>query len=89
MKHVLSPESAEEPQSLSVALAGAIFASLGGTAAGTILKSQQHSLPLASVSALQATFLSSFRAALLACASLAMLGVLTAAVRGNESKRAR
>ncbi len=36
-----------------------------------------------------ATFVSSVRAALLACAGLAMLGVFTAAVRGNESKRMR
>jgi EmrB/QacA subfamily drug resistance transporter len=76
-------------QSLSVALAGAIFASLGGAAAGTLLESQQHTLPAATVSALQATFVSSFRAALLACAGLAMLGVLTAAVRGDERKRAQ
>ena len=41
----------------------------------------------ASVSTLQATFLTSFHAALLACANLAMLGVLAAAVHGHESKR--
>ena len=74
-------------QSLSVALAGAIFASLGGAAAGTLLDAQRHTLSAASVSTLQATFVSGYRAALLACAGLAMLGVLTAAVRGNESKR--
>jgi EmrB/QacA subfamily drug resistance transporter len=71
-------------QSLSVALAGAIFASLGGAAAGNILQTQRNSLSPADVSALQATFITSFRAALLVCAGLAMLGVLTAAVRGNE-----
>ena len=71
-------------QSLSVALAGAIFASLGGAAAGTVLEAQRNSLPPATISALQTTFVTSFRAALLACAGLAMLGVLTAAVRGDE-----
>ena len=76
-------------QSLSVALAGAIFASLGGAAAGTILESQRNTLSAASVSALQATFVSSFRAAFLACAGLAMLGVFTAAVRGTERKLAK
>ena len=76
-------------QSLSVALAGAIFASLGGAAAGAILESQQHILSAASVSALQSTFVSSYHAALLACAGLAMLGVFTAAVRGAERKEAK
>ncbi len=73
-------------QSLSVALAGAIFATLGGAAAGTLLATQQQTLPPASISALQNTFVSSFRAAFLACAGLAMLGVLTALVRGSEMK---
>ena len=76
-------------QSLSVALAGAIFASLGGAAAGSILESQRDTLSPASVSALQATFVSSYRAAFLACAGLAMLGVFTAAVRGDERKVAK
>ncbi len=71
-------------QSLSVALAGAIFASLGGAAAGTILATGQHTLLPATVGMLQDTFVSSFRAAMLACAALAALGVLTALVRGNE-----
>jgi MFS family permease len=71
-------------QSVSVALAGAIFASLGGAAAVTQLGSQPHTLGPAVVSELQATFLTGFRAALLVCAGVAMLGVVTAAVRGNE-----
>ncbi len=76
-------------QSLSVALAGAIFASLGGAAAGTILEAQRGTLSSDSVSALQATFVSSYRVAFLACAGLAMLGVFTAAVRGDESEEAK
>jgi EmrB/QacA subfamily drug resistance transporter len=71
-------------QSLSVALAGAIFASLGGAAAGSILATQRHTLSPASISALEATFVSSFHAAFLVCAGLAVLGVFTAAVRGKE-----
>jgi MFS family permease len=76
-------------QSLSVALAGAIFFSLGGAAAGTILATQRQRLPAASVNALQDTFVSSFQATLLACAGLAMLGVFTALVRGSETKPAK
>ena len=76
-------------QSLSVALAGAIFFSLGGAAAGTILATQPQRLPAASVNALQDTFVSSFQTTLLACAGLAMLGVFTALVRGSETKPAK
>ncbi len=65
-------------QSLSVALAGAIFASLGGSAAGLAL--QKHSGDL---SALQQTFTTSFRAALLTCAAIAIIGVFTSLVRGR------
>jgi EmrB/QacA subfamily drug resistance transporter len=71
-------------QSLSVALAGAIFASLGGAAAGNILATQQQALSAAAIRTLQETFVTSFHAAFLACAVLAMLGVFTALVRGNE-----
>jgi EmrB/QacA subfamily drug resistance transporter len=70
-------------QSLSVALAGAIFTSLGGATAGSILATQQN-LPPATISMLQDTFVTSFRAALLVCAGLALIGVFTALVRGNE-----
>jgi len=71
-------------QSLSVALAGAIFASLGGAAAGAILANPPPRIPPGVWNALQATFVNSFRVAMLACAGLAALGVFTAAVRGNE-----
>lgn len=69
-------------QSLSVALAGAIFASLGGSAAGLAL--QKHS---GNLSALQQTFTSSFRAALLTCAVIAIIGVFTSLVRGKGEKK--
>jgi EmrB/QacA subfamily drug resistance transporter len=73
-------------QSLSVALAGAIFASFGGaTAARTLVApAQQGMLVAGELSALQRTFLSSFRAALFACAVFAAIGIGTALVRGHE-----
>lgn len=72
-------------QSLSVALAGAIFAGLGGAQAGLILVGMQHHpLPAQQIAALQQTFVTSFRAAFLVCAAIAALGVATSLVRGNE-----
>jgi MFS family permease len=73
-------------QSLSVALAGAIFASFGGATAARILAApEQYDMRVAGeLSALQRTFLSSFRAALLACAVFAAIGIGTALVRGYE-----
>ena len=73
-------------QRLSVALAGAIFASFGGaTAARTLVApAQQGMLVAGELSALQRTFLSSFRAALFACAVFAAIGIGTALVRGHE-----
>jgi EmrB/QacA subfamily drug resistance transporter len=73
-------------QSMSVALTGTVFAALGGAAAGTLLSSSQaQSLPLTAISGLQNTFVSSFHAALLACAAFAALGIFTALARGNEA----
>ncbi len=69
-------------QSLSVALAGAIFASLGGSAAGLAI--QKHS---GNLSALQQTFTTSFRTALLVCAFIAIIGVFTSLVRGAGEKK--
>ncbi len=76
-------------QSLSVAIAGAVFASLGGAAAGSLLVSQEHTLSATQVSALQQTFISSFHAAMLVCAGFAAIGIFTALVRGNDLARAR
>jgi MFS family permease len=77
-------------QSLSVALAGAIFASFGGaTAAWTLVApAQQGMLVAGELSALQRTFLSSFRATLFACAVFAAIGIGTALVRGHEGSAA-
>jgi EmrB/QacA subfamily drug resistance transporter len=73
-------------QSLSVALAGAIFAGGGGATAARILADQvsRRALAAGDLSALQLTFLHSFRAALLTCATCAAIGIGTALVRGHE-----
>lgn len=74
-------------QSVSVALAGAIFVSLGGAAAGAALAAaaQGSPLPQGHVAALQATFTTAFHAAFVACACIAAVGVLTSLVRGSEA----
>jgi hypothetical protein len=73
-------------QSLSVALAGATFAAGGGATASRLLADQvSRRAPAAgALSALQRTFLHSFRAALFACAVFAAIGIGTALVRGHE-----
>ena len=73
-------------QSMSVALTGTVFAALGGAAAGVLLVSQHtHSLPSTpNIVALQNTFVSSFHAAFLVCATFAALGIFTALARGND-----
>ena len=69
-------------QSVSVALAGAIFASLGGAAAGRLLITH-HFLTL-QVSVLQQTFANGFHVTFIVCAAIAAIGVLTSLVRGKE-----
>ena len=74
-------------QSLSVAIAGTIFTSFGAAAAGTLLVTQGQHLPASKVNELQQTFVTGFHAALIVCAAFAAIGIFTALVRGNESKR--
>jgi EmrB/QacA subfamily drug resistance transporter len=69
-------------QSLSVALAGAIFASLGGATAGLLLVSH-HASP-SQVAALQQTFTVGFHAAFITSAAIAAIGIFTSLVRGKE-----
>ncbi|HEY2027514.1 MAG TPA: MFS transporter [Gemmatimonadaceae bacterium] len=74
-------------QALSVAVAGAVFASFGGAAAGTALAS--HSLhgsagSAGGVTLEVATFLRGFHAALATCAAFAAVGVGVALIRGRE-----
>ncbi len=73
-------------QSVSVALSGAIFAGLGGAAAGQALVNGRGS-PLASTLALQTTFVNSFHVALTVCACICAVGVFTSLVRGNEDRK--
>jgi EmrB/QacA subfamily drug resistance transporter len=72
-------------QSLSVAVAGAIFASLGGASAGMTLIAFRTSLNDDALAAAQTTFDHAFHTALWVCAAFAAVGVLTALVRGPES----
>ncbi len=74
-------------QSLSVAVAGAVFASLGGAAAGMSLISFRGHLSGADLVATQETFLTALHTAFLVCAAFAALGVITALVRGSEPLR--
>jgi EmrB/QacA subfamily drug resistance transporter len=73
-------------QSISVALTGTVFAALGGAAAGPLLSSPQaHHLSALALSGLQNTFVGSFHASLLVCASFAAIGIFTALARGNDA----
>jgi MFS family permease len=73
-------------QSISVALAGAIFAAFGGATAGLLLSSNQSSQSLSpeQVIHLQQTFINGFQSAFIVCACVAAIGVLTSLVRGKE-----
>jgi EmrB/QacA subfamily drug resistance transporter len=70
-------------QSVSVALAGAIFTSLGGAIAGAVL-ARELSLPASKIVSLQDTFTSAFHTTFIVCACIAALGVFTSLVRGKE-----
>lgn len=70
-------------QSLSVALAGAIFAALGGSVANAQLSVQAAGQPLPpeQLVPLQQTFVTGMHAALVVCACVAGLGIATSLVR--------
>jgi MFS family permease len=70
-------------QGLSVAVAGAVFTSWGGAAAGTALTAGRGTLSVEQVQALQSTFVGALHAAFVVCAALAAIGVATAVVRGQ------
>ena len=70
-------------QSLSVALAGAVFASLGGAAAGRALATNNN-LSAAEIAALQQIFSHGFQITFIVCASIAAVGIFTSLVRGKE-----
>jgi EmrB/QacA subfamily drug resistance transporter len=71
-------------QSLSVALAGAVFATLGGAAAGSLLLNSRHSLSPARVSAEQQTFVGALHAAFVVCAAIAAAGIATSFIGGKR-----
>jgi EmrB/QacA subfamily drug resistance transporter len=70
-------------QSLSVAVAGAVFGGLGASQAGRTLINTTN-LSQAQITTLQTTFLTGFHTALLVCMGIASVGVLTSLVRGKE-----
>lgn len=74
-------------QALSVALSGAVFLGLGGSAGAALVASRGNAGPagLAVPQRLEATFLHGFHAALTVCSAFAALGALAALVRGKES----
>ncbi len=71
-------------QSLSVAIAGAIFAGLGGAMAGNFVVTHSHSVQLASY---QHTFDTAFQATFITCAAIAAIGIFASLVRGKEESR--
>jgi MFS family permease len=75
-------------QSLSVALAGAIFTGLGGAQAGETLFKTRIDLPNATIgiAAAQVKFLAGFHTALLVCACIAAVGIFAALTRGSETQ---
>ena len=74
-------------QALSVAVAGAVFAGVGGAAAASALAV----MPVwnANRPALEAAFLRGFHAALATCAAFAALGAFAALLRGDERRPGR
>jgi EmrB/QacA subfamily drug resistance transporter len=72
-------------QSLSVALAGAVFAAVGGATAGRALAAGSDPTQL---EALRATFLRGFSAALQTLALVAAIAAVTSFVRGSDRTRA-
>jgi MFS family permease len=70
-------------QSLSVAIAGAVFANFGGAAVGSALVDLRASAGVAQLAAAEQTFIDAFRAAMLVCAAFAAIGVPIALVRGQ------
>jgi MFS family permease len=73
-------------QSLSVALAGAIFAGLGGANAGLLLAANRSQIAPVQLAVLQHTFTSGFQATFIVCACIAAIGIFTSLVRGKETK---
>lgn len=71
-------------QSLSVAVAGAVFATYGASQAGGILIHANGHLSPQRLAALQTMFLNGFHGALIVSMAIASIGVVTSLVRGSE-----
>jgi EmrB/QacA subfamily drug resistance transporter len=73
-------------QALSVSVAGAVFASLGGAAAGSVLLTDRARSSLLGVREMgaEAIFVHAFQTALLVCAAFAAVGALIALVPGRQ-----
>jgi MFS family permease len=76
-------------QALSVSVAGAVFASLGGAAAGSVLLSDRANGSLLGVRELgaEATFVHAFQMALLVCAAFAAVGALISLLPARQPRR--
>jgi hypothetical protein len=72
-------------QSLSVAVAGAVFTGSGAAAAGSALAVGRETLALEQLRPLQQTFVNGLQAAFVVCAGFAIVGVVTALARQTES----
>jgi hypothetical protein len=75
-------------QSTSIALAGAIFASAGGTSAGHFLL-LGHAIPSSTLTLAQQLFLHSIQATFLVSAAIAAPGIIVALGRGKERPDAK
>jgi hypothetical protein len=75
-------------QALSVAVAGAVFLGVGGSAGAALLALQASGGGLSGSAAeqLESTFLHGFHASLTVCSAFAALGALVALVRGEEER---
>jgi EmrB/QacA subfamily drug resistance transporter len=71
-------------QSLSVALAGAVFAAKGGAVAGGALAARRAGLSPEQVAALEGTFVDATHTAFVVCAVISAVGVVTALIRGDS-----
>lgn len=73
-------------QALSVSVAGAVFASFGGAAAGSaLIAARRPNLLGVQDASAQVTFVNAFHAAFLACTAFATLGALIALSRPHEA----
>ena len=72
-------------QSLSVAVAGAVFTGSGAAAAGSVLAAGRETLGIEQLGPLQQTFANGLQAAFVVCAGFAILGVVTALARQTAS----